>query len=152
MNDETAMRIVSKCMSDETPLTVNIAIKDAWLLLSGIQLATRHPELSVYMKDSLFESGLKFQTMIEAIHPEAHEFIEMGWDRRFDGVETLDDEPFAEFDDYDDYDYDDDEEDLDDEDWNDPYPDNWYDPDMDFENEESNGKDIGLGSEKGSEE
>src|ERR1041385_2165773 len=107
MNDDKAMEIVRECMSDETPLVVNIAIKDAWLLLCGIQLATRHPELSVYMKDSLFESGLKFQAMIEAVHPEAHEFIEMGWDKRLDGMDSLDDVPFDEFDggdDYDDYD------------------------------------------------
>lgn len=140
MNDEKAMQIVADCLSDETHLTVNITIKDAWLLLSGIQLATRHPDLSVYMKDSLFESGLKFQEMVEAVRPEAHEFIEMGWDKRLDGVDSLDDVPFDEFDGGDDYE--DDDEDLDD-----PYPDDWFDPGMDMENEESNGKDIGPGSE-----
>ncbi len=90
MSDEQANAIVLACMTDETRLTVNIQIKDAWLLLSGIQLATRHPELSVYMKDGLFESALKFQAAVEAVHPEAHEFIEMGWDKRFDGVDSLD--------------------------------------------------------------
>lgn len=154
MNDDKAMQIVSNCMSDTTPLTVNITIADAWLLLSGIQLATRHPELSVYMKDSLFNSGLKFQEQVEAVHPEAHEFIEMGWDKRFDGVDSLDDVPLDDFGDFDDGEYEDDDgyddEDLDD--WNDPYPDDWFDPDMDMENEESNGKDIGPGSENGGEE
>lgn len=37
--------------------------------------------------------------------------------------------------------------DEDDEDFYDPYADGWYDPDMDFENEEGNGVDIGPGSE-----
>ncbi len=152
MNDEKAMQIVSECMSDTTPLTINFTIADAWLLLSGIQLATRHPELSVYMKDSLFESGLKFQEMIEAVHPEAHEFIEMGWDKRFDGVDSLDDVLLDEFGDEDDGEYQDDE-DLDDEDWNDPYPANWFDPDMDIEPPETpRFTDIGPGSENSSNE
>lgn len=90
INDEQARQIATACMSDEKPLTVEITIKDAWLLLSGIQLATRHPELSVYMKDALFESGLKFQSAVEAVHPEAHEFIEMGWDKSLDGMDNLD--------------------------------------------------------------
>lgn len=38
-------------------------------------------------------------------------------------------------------------DDEDDEGWYDPYTEGWYDPDMDFENEESNGRDIGEGSE-----
>ncbi len=150
MNDDQAMQIVSDCLSDTTPLTVNITIADAWMLLSGIQLATRHPELSVYSKDRLFEAGLKFQAQVEAVHPEAHEFIEMGWDKRFDGADSIPDVPFDEFDGGDDYDdYEDDDDDLDD--WNDPYPDDWYDEDMDMGNEDSNGKDIRPGSENGGE-
>lgn len=91
MNDEQAMEIVRECMTDERPLVVNITIKDAWLLVSAIQLATRHPELSVYMKDSLFSTARQFQTAIEAVHAEAHELMEMGWDTQFDGIESLDD-------------------------------------------------------------
>lgn len=44
--------------------------------------------------------------------------------------------------------HDQEEEDFEDEDGYDPYFDNWYDADMDFENEESNGIDIGPGSEQ----
>lgn len=91
MNDEQAMEIVRECMTDERPLTVNITIKDAWLLVSAIQLATRHPELSVYTKDSLFSTARQFQTAIENVHWEAHELMEMGWDTQYDGVESLDD-------------------------------------------------------------
>lgn len=90
MNDRQAEEIVRECMTDERPLTVHITIKDAWLLISAIQLACRHPELSVYMKDSLFSSAKMFQQQVEAVHPEAHELIEMGWDTRFDGVDSLD--------------------------------------------------------------
>lgn len=90
LSDEQAHEIVRECMTDERPLVVNITIKDAWLLVSALQMATRHPELIVYMKDNLFNTARQFQTQIEAVHPEAHEFIEMGWGTRFDGVDSLD--------------------------------------------------------------
>lgn len=109
MNDREATEIVGKCMTDETPLTVNIMIKDAWLLVSAIQLATRHPELSVWMKDSLFNSAEKFQVAVENLHPEAHELIEMGWDKRYDGLDSIDDFDADEADVMSDWDDDDDE-------------------------------------------
>lgn len=90
MNDKQAMEIVRECMTDERLLDVKITIKDAWLLVSAIQLATRHPELSMYMKDALFSTARQFQVAIEAVHGEAHELMEMGWDTQFDGVDSLD--------------------------------------------------------------
>lgn len=90
MNDRQAEEIVRTCMTDERPLSVNITVKDAWILVSAIQLATRHPALSIYMKDSLFSSARMFQQQVEAAHPESHELIEMGWDIRFDGIDSLD--------------------------------------------------------------
>lgn len=90
MNDQQATEIVRECMTDERALTINMTIKDAWLLISAIQLATRHPELSGYMKDSLFSSARLFQVEVEAVHPKAHDLIEMGWNIEYDGVDSLD--------------------------------------------------------------
>jgi len=84
------MQIVRKCMTDERPLTVNITIKDAWLLISGLQLAIRHPELHGNTKDNLFSTARQFQIAIEAAHPESHELIDMGWNAAFDGGDNLD--------------------------------------------------------------
>lgn len=90
MNGRDAIEIVRECMTDERPLDVKITVKDAWLLVSALQLATRHPELSMYMKDALFSTARQFQVAIEAVHGEAHELIEMGWDTRFDGIDSFD--------------------------------------------------------------
>lgn len=123
MNDEQASQIVRECMSDERPMEVHITVKDAWLLISALQLAVRHPELSVYMKDNLFSTARQFQTAIEAIHAEAHELLELGWDTRFDGVDSLDDVIVIPLDEKDvgifDFidDYDEDGEVFDDDDW-----------------------------------
>ncbi len=81
---------IVETMGDERELIVEITIKDAWLLISALQLATRHPELSTAMKDNLFSTARQFQTVIESIHPGAHELLDMGWNTKFDDVDSLD--------------------------------------------------------------
>lgn len=66
-------------MSDETPLPVTISIKQAWLLISGLQLAVRHPEMSDLMRQDLEHIGKQFQQPIIELHPECYLLIEHGW-------------------------------------------------------------------------
>lgn len=76
--------IAKKVMEDETILPVTIHIKDAWILVSGIQLATRHPGLHGPTRRWLIDIGEQFQAAIIALHPEAEDLLEMGWDQTKD--------------------------------------------------------------------
>lgn len=78
------MRIGKQVMSDETILPVNITIKDAWMLISALQLATRHPKLPKTTHDFVVSVGHQFQNSIVQLHPEAEKLLERGWDTRFD--------------------------------------------------------------------
>lgn len=84
MDEQQFMEITSRVMSDQTRLPVSISIMQAWLLVSGLQLATRHPGISSYMRDELTRMARQFQGAIEVIHPEAHEPLEMGWNPELD--------------------------------------------------------------------
>lgn len=84
IDERKFMEITARVMSDKTPLPVVISIMQSWLLVSGLQLATRHPSLSPYMKDHLTEIARQFQDAIVAVHPEAKEPLEMGWNAEND--------------------------------------------------------------------
>ena len=76
--------VVAAVMSDHQPLNVHIDIMQTWLLISAIQLATRHPGLNTTTKTHLTQTGRAFQQAIVDYHPEAAELIEMGWHSEFD--------------------------------------------------------------------
>lgn len=84
MNEKEFMKVAGPAMSDETLLPVTIPIKEAWLLVSGLQLAARHPRISLPMRRTLIAIARQFQQAIEEIHPEAHEALEMGWNTKHD--------------------------------------------------------------------
>lgn len=84
MSDEQAMQITAQVMSDERPLQVTISIKEAWLLISALQLVCRHPGISTHMKDDFEHIARQFQDSIVEQHPVAQAVIEMGWDTRYD--------------------------------------------------------------------
>ncbi len=84
LDEQRFMEITRRVMSDETPLVTHILIKEAWLLVSALQLATRHPGISPYLRDALIDIARQFQGAIVAIHPEAEEPLNMGWDPQHD--------------------------------------------------------------------
>jgi hypothetical protein len=84
VDEKKFMEITAKMMSDKTPLPVTIDIMQAWLLISGLQLACRHPEMDDKMRKALTHTARQFQAAIVAVHPEADELINMGWDTSFD--------------------------------------------------------------------
>lgn len=89
MNDQQFIDATAKVMSDKTPLSLTIQIRDAWLLVSGLQLATRHPMVTEPMKGLLETIARQFQGVIVKAHPEAQPLLEMGWDSEYD-VESED--------------------------------------------------------------
>lgn len=84
MDEAKFMKIGTKVMSDDTEIEVTIDIKQAWVLVSGLQLLCRHPGVSPQMKDIWTHTGRQFQEAILVEHPEAEELMEMGWNTDFD--------------------------------------------------------------------
>lgn len=82
--EEKYLEVLQKVMSDDTTIELEIDIMQAWLLVCGLQLLTRHPEVSQQMKDIWTHTAREFQEVILEVHPEAEELIEMGWNEDFD--------------------------------------------------------------------
>lgn len=84
MNEKKFFEIGHRVMSDDTEIETVIDIKQAWVLVSGLQLLCRHPEVSEQMKTIWTHTGRQLQEAIVTLHPEAEELIEMGWNTDFD--------------------------------------------------------------------
>lgn len=84
LSDEQAKEVTAQVMSDQTPLQPIITIVDAWLLIGALQLATRHPEMSRFMRRALKRISGSFEKAITDLHPEARELLDMGWDPKYD--------------------------------------------------------------------
>lgn len=79
MNESQFIAQTARVMQDRTPLNVHIEIRQAWLIVSVLQLAWRHPNLSEPMRASLVEIADQFQIPIVERHPDAEELLQMGW-------------------------------------------------------------------------
>jgi hypothetical protein len=84
MNADQFIEATHRVMSDQTPLTVNISIMQAWLMVSAVQLAWRHPGLSGAMKRHLREIADQFGDRIVEIHPESRDLLDAGWQPEYD--------------------------------------------------------------------
>lgn len=84
MDEKKFMEIGKRVMSDDTEIETTIDIKQAWVLVSGLQLLCRHPEVSQTMKDIWTHTGRQFQEAIVTLHPDTEELLEMGWNTVFD--------------------------------------------------------------------
>lgn len=80
MDEQQAMAIVANVMSDQRPLQVTIDIKAAWLLISGLQLVTRHSGIGEQLRQELTHIALQFQDRIIDEYPEAAPLLQAGWD------------------------------------------------------------------------
>lgn len=87
MDEQTALGIMRKVMPDETPLLLEMRIREAWFLVSALQLASRHPDMSAPQKAQLTVVGQQIQDAIVERHPEAEAVLEMGWDEQYDVAE-----------------------------------------------------------------
>lgn len=84
MDEKKFMKIGTRVMSDDTEIETTIDIKQAWILVNGLQLLCRHPGVSQAMKDIWTHIGRQLQEAIVTLHPEAEELLEMGWNPDFD--------------------------------------------------------------------
>lgn len=77
-------------LSDERILPVEIHIHDAWILISGLQLALRHPGITAGLRGSLSDICGQFEGAITELYPEAAELLAQGRDPEQDVPSTKD--------------------------------------------------------------
>lgn len=77
MADET---IYEEILRDSEPVTVTLPISHWWLLVGGLQIASRHKGMSVYVKDAWRGIVATIEPEIVAKHPAAEGLIKQGWD------------------------------------------------------------------------
>lgn len=85
MDDDQALAIIGAVLTDKQPLQVNIRIQEAWLIVSAIQLASRHPGIGEAQRGALIDIAEQIAAPIIERHPDAASVIEMGWDPTHDG-------------------------------------------------------------------
>lgn len=71
--------IIERAMQDKNELQVIISIGEAWVLVAGLQVAARHPEIPPSTRSHLLNLGRQFQAAIVERHPEAYDVLEQGW-------------------------------------------------------------------------
>jgi len=84
MNQNQFIEIAKQVMSDETPIEFSIQIKEAWILVSALQLSHRHPGLGLPLKDAIQHIARQIQAAIEDRHEGAHDALEFGWNEEYD--------------------------------------------------------------------
>lgn len=84
MPTDTQMKVL---FTDETIIPVHIDPGSAFTLVSALQVAWRHPELSEHMADRIQEIARLFQGRVVELYPELELFIEAGWYEEFGDVQ-----------------------------------------------------------------
>lgn len=85
MDEQTALKITENAMRDETLLSVQLKIKEAWVLVSALQLCTRHSSLmNSPLNRVITHIAMQFQDAIVEHHPDTEIVLEMGWDPEYD--------------------------------------------------------------------
>lgn len=84
VSDREFIEIGSRVMADMTRLEVNIDIRSAWLLVSLLQLASRHPGISQDMDRFARQIAMQFQNSVTERHPEAAPLFQLGWNKQLD--------------------------------------------------------------------
>ena len=69
-------------MGDQEPVVCTLKARQIWLLVSALQLATRHPQ--VPNREEIIFLGRQFQVALTEHNPVVREVLEMGWDQRYD--------------------------------------------------------------------
>jgi hypothetical protein len=92
MDDQAFSEALKDVFEDEAVIQVDITVKHASMILSAIQLATNHPEMSQSVKQVLTGIAYTFQDAVIAVHPEAKEALLDSWNEDGIMIEEGDDE------------------------------------------------------------
>jgi hypothetical protein len=109
MDEQEGMRLAGLALSSDERITLDLTIRDLWLIVSALQLVVAQEAIHEPLKEISEQIGRGLQMLIVARLPEVEALMEMGWQREYDYVVYDDDE-------YYDYDYDDPAPDDDDDD------------------------------------
>jgi hypothetical protein len=82
--EQKHLEAIRPAMTDDNSLHIGIKIRDAWVVITGLQLAASHPGISQVQKNWMIHVARQLQASIVAVHPEVAEIIEMGWHREYD--------------------------------------------------------------------
>ena len=67
-------------MGDYEPLELSITIRDAFEIVGGIQLCSRHPDVPQDLMAMCIQAALQIQERVIEHHPDAWAVMQMGWD------------------------------------------------------------------------
>jgi hypothetical protein len=84
MSQAQFARKMKPILSDAEPVTVNITIRQEWMILANIQLAARHPDMNEANKARLVQIAEQLEAHLLESHPQAQALIGMGWNPEFD--------------------------------------------------------------------
>ncbi|GEM_PF-2522008 len=91
-SEEQFLEEAKKIMQDDAPMPMVSTVRDLWLVISGVQVACRHPQMSSYVLNNLQRITQEWIDSIAEHHPDAKELMEMGWQTEHDvdseGVST----------------------------------------------------------------
>jgi len=74
---QDAYRVLTQ---DETEITVTLVPGTAFMVLSAIQLARKHPQVSQALRISLREFGMTLEGAIAELHPGLIDHMAGGWE------------------------------------------------------------------------
>lgn len=83
-NEQQDLEVMKDLMRTKAKITMSLSVYDAWTLLSLVQLATRHPEVKVYIKRRARAFTTQILTQFHELSPQAAEIALLGWDESYD--------------------------------------------------------------------
>lgn len=96
MDTEEFREVIKNVWDDDSMIQPNISVRHAFMIISALQLAIQHPDMSEDLKKTLTGVGYTFQDSVVAVHPEAREAMSEGWNVSRDTDDNDDefDDPF----------------------------------------------------------
>lgn len=87
MDEQRGNYLAGLALTSDKEITVTLAVRELWLIVSGLQLTVSHPGLHEPLKTICEQIGRDLGARIMEQLPEVGELLEMGWHREFDYVE-----------------------------------------------------------------
>lgn len=84
MNEADFMKQLEPIFRDERLITLNIMIRDLWMIDSAMSVAWRHPGLSAHQEEWIRHIHNQISEAIRQVHPEAEALLTAGWDTSMD--------------------------------------------------------------------
>lgn len=80
------MELSKRVFGDESAVMINLTVAQVWIAVTNFQFVVIHPDLPVTMRKMVTHIAHQFETAIIAIHPDAEDLLDAGWDRKQDFI------------------------------------------------------------------